>query len=217
MRQIIIFFLVGVILLSSGISFSEQPKVLDELLNKRIHPKDYIKSSDYVLTREYIREEVIAKLSEIIKIGQCDDLLFLLFFIEDISDPRYIGLLKNVENMLGSCAGVNIIGYSKFVEMKNSKARSEEMINSLAKPDMGSYLFDSVSSYMLLESTQFTEKLMNFRILCQKTDFKYMYEISDILNRLCSEDSKRTNEFLNANPKLKKKLIYDCNNLKQAP
>ncbi len=214
MKQIS-FIILLIVLTTITISFTEPQhgNILDQILIHKIHPSDYMQSKEYKLNYNMIREELVHKLQENIRHNNCENLLFYLFFVADIADPRYVPLLDKLEKQLNNCAGVNLVGYAKFVELKHKSASNSEMLK-LLHPKIGDYLLDEISCHVMSHSTSFNDKLQYFRIICEKIGYKnYDYSITGMLESLCKENRTETNLFINKNSSFKNKLFYNCDNL----
>jgi len=190
--------------------------VLDSILHQDVHPSDFIKSSEYQSKRDVIREELIIKLNEIISRDRCDDVLGSLWFVVEISDKKYIKLIKTIENK-GPCAGVNLKGYSEFIKSKSEGVSNATIINKLVRPGMGEYLFNHISEHVLSRSRDFEDKLMLFKNLCEKVQYKYRHVIIGTLEELCRENSAKSTAVINRFPEFRQNLEYDCNNINETP
>jgi hypothetical protein len=219
MNKIIILILLTIL---STVAYScaetQNNNILDTVITQKIHPTDYMQSRDYKLNYEIIREELVHKLQDNIKNNNCENLLFYLFFVADIADPRYVPLLDKIERQLNNCAGVNLVGYSKFVELKHQSASNIEMLK-LLHPKIGVYLLDEISSYVMSRSVSFNDKLKYFKIICENIGYtNYGYSITGMLESLCKENKIQTNLFINKNSSFKNILFYNCDNLaEEAP
>ena len=192
-------------------------KIIDKIVSENIHPDEYMLSNDYKSKRELIREELLAKLTQMVEEDRYEKLLHILFFIVDISDERYIPLLAKIEQRIDSPAGVNIVGYSKFIELKISNVTGETMIKMIANPDIGPYLFGDIASYVFSKVENFDDKLNKFKILTERTNFKYKHVVRGLLKELCYEDPNKTDIFINSDKAFKKNLRYDCASINEAP
>lgn len=209
-----------IIIITMSLSFEAISKANTQLLNEIIinheHPLDYMATDEYLKNKEGIREELVLKLTSMIKSGNYDNFLTYLFFIVDIADPRYVPLLAKIEHNIQSIAGINIVGYSEFIELKNSKASTEEFIK-IVKPNIGPFLFEDIAEYIIPKKFKLEDKLQIFKILCEKVNFKYDGTIYYFLESFCKEDFKKTGIFLRENIQLKNKLHYDCNSISERP
>jgi hypothetical protein len=215
-RIVLLITIVSVVIVSNV--FGETNSIVDKLVIKKIKSIDYINSRDYISNRNKIKEELVDKLSEMVRDDKYEGLLYLIPFIVEISDNRYVKLMCTIEKNIGNIAGVNIKGYSEFIELKIKKASSDTIINRILKPSIGSYLFYDVSSLVMSRSENINNKLKYFKLMTEKVDFKYPDIIyNQLLEDLCKENMEITNRFIKSDSNLHKKLEYNCNNLDEAP
>ncbi|GEM_PF-5942994 len=205
--------------MTSGISGTSagDTETLDAILHADISVRELIASDTYRAQRDKIREELVAKLKRMIREDEYRKILDYLFLIVDISDRRYVPLLKTMEKRLGSSAGVNLVGYSEFLELKISNVAGEAMIEKILRPDVGEYLFYDVSEYVLSESVSFDEKLMKFKMMSEKVGFRYMHVILPLVRKLCSENMTKTQKFFNRHGEFRNRVGYDCVTEKYGP
>lgn len=190
---------------------------LDKSLNVNVHPEDIIKSNDYSKNKEVIREQLVCKLNRMIINDNYDNILFYLFFVVDISDERYLDLLTLIENRIGSYAGINIKGYSKFLKLKNSKVAKNTMIEEIVKPDIGVYLLDDVSKYIFYNCDSFDDKLVYFKKIYENVKYDENVIILKLLNQLCSENVDKTITFISNDKLMSEQLKIDCKAVKDLP
>lgn len=213
------FFLITIIaIVVVNNAFGAAHNIVDKLVSNKIQPVDFINSKDYIGNRNIIREELVDKLSEMVRDDKYEGLLYLIPFIVEISDKRYVKLMLTIEKKIGNISGVNIEGYSGFLELKIKNANSDTIINKILKPSIGSYLFSDVSSLIMSRGPNIDNKLKYFKIMAAKVEYNYPDVIyNQLLEDLCKEHTEITNKFIESDSNLKKKLEYNCDNLDEAP
>ena len=194
---------------------------LDKIINdENITYYEYVRSDKYRRDKDVIREGLVYRLNEIIKNKYCGGhLLDYLLFVDDIADPRYIQLMATIEKICPDhdATAINIVGQSKYLKLKISKASKDEMLK-LLNPKMGDRLMTPISEYIMSQCVSFDEKLKYFKLISKKADFANQgglagYTLDDIFNSLCVENPKATNAFIKNNGSFLHNI--NCDNIKE--
>ena len=213
-KLFVIYLILFVIVVKS---YAAQETTLDKLIRSKTDIYSYLKTEDYKKHREEIRKELVIKYRQMIRQDRYDHFFEYIILAIDIADMRYPRLLRTIENKVHSYAGENIIGYAEFIQMKANGSTLESLVDKVAGPSMGSFLFSDVASYSIQVAPQLQDRLNIFNRLCEKVNYKYEREITGILDVLCSQNGQMTDDFIRKNQMLKNHLKYNCSNINKAP